>query len=68
MVFQRGVKTAKRDWQNRQEIGEAEYRALCDELGGEPEGDHILMPVGWPEGSEGAKATTTERWRVSGPD
>ena len=62
MTFHRGVRTARRNWQPGREIGDAEHRALCGELGGEPEGDHILVPAGWPEGSE---ATRPERWRVS---
>ena len=65
MLFQRDEKTAERDWRHGQEIGEAEREALCAELGGEPEGDNVLSPASWPDGSE---HTTPGRWCVMAED
>ncbi len=65
MLFNRGDKTAERDWECGQIVDQREHDALCAELGGEPEGDYALLSCGWPEGSE---STTPGKWRVSGPE
>ena len=43
MVFERGEKTAERDWQVGQDVSEADRNDLYTELGGEPEGEHTLI-------------------------
>ena len=61
MVFERGEKTAERDWQVGQDLSEADRNDLHTELGGEPEGEHTLIEVV----REGSESTDPRRWRVT---
>ena len=63
MQFRRLNNTADRDWRDRQEVSAEDYRALYDDLGGDPEGDCVLIEL-IPPGSE---STALHRWRVHGP-
>lgn len=53
-------RTADRDWTRLQLVSADDVRILRDELGGEPDGDYVLVEI-VPEGSD---ANTPHRWQV----